>query len=380
MGVPVSQLFPWEHVVWSVGKATDNILSSDTYYSWFQKRDGKLKYKSERAYTNVVVHTAKRIGWQLAEHYTNVALEIGSGYINNALRWFGHKKVREQLKQIEAESATRQKEIAEYRKKKEEERKNNINGGKVYDDSTGKWVSVIDNGAAVDNELGTVTLDNGKTIRARDKYGRWVQEALSLAYDGEIEKQYTFYDGGQTGLQKQEVKTKTVAFFDLNAQVSQTTSKNIILNKVEGRDYTRKELVSGGDICFSIQGEVNSNEPGVYPSDEVKKLINICQYNGVVRVNHLIFQQFNVKNIIIQDFKLDAPTFKNIQPYSITCVAVEPDEKVVVEKDTIQIIDDAVASAGTSGWYKALLETKKEEINTGRGERNKFSIWLSNHI
>jgi hypothetical protein len=370
MAIPVSTFLPWEHVVWNIGKATDNILSSNTYYERFRNRDGAVKFKSERAYENVIVHTAKRVGLQLAEHYANVALEVGSGYINNVLRWFGHGNVRKAIKSIETQSVARQEEIKADRKKREE----------ILKKQEENLQSIIEAGERVDSCLGVLNLKkNNVQINALDAFGRAVPEALFLSYETKDPQMITYMEGTS----KKEVKSNYIFFFDVTAQVSQSTSKNIKLNQVEGRDFTRKELVSGGDICFSINGSINSNLPGVYPQDDVKRLIKICQYNGVVQVNHLLFKQFGVENIIIQDFKLGEQTYKNIQPYSITCVAVEPSDSVNLTADTIVVLNDVLASSDMSGWYKALLEQKKANVQSGQSsgnERNKTLMWLSNHI
>ena len=376
MAIPVSQLLPWEHVVWSVGAATQNILSSNTYYARFQNRDGVLYYKSERAYENVIVHTAKRIRYQLAEHYANVALEIGSGYANAAFRWLGHKNVRTAIDEIKSQNEARQAEI-----KADRERRKNI-----LENQAANSQIIIDAGEKVDSGLGVLKLeDSNDQVNALDAFGRLVPEALILSYKVKEPMDITYMEGPT----KRTVKSKQIFFYDVTPQVSQTTSKNVILNKVEGRDYTRKELVSGGDICFSISGAINSNLPGVYPQDDVKRLIKICQYNGVVQVNHLLFKQFGVDNIIIQDFKLESQTFKNIQPYTITCVAVEPSDNVQITTDTIVALNDVLANTDLSGWYKSLLERKKKEVETGKSEttqltdgkeRNKGIMWISNHI
>ncbi|MCD8080129.1 MAG: DUF6046 domain-containing protein [Bacteroides sp.] len=49
-----------------------------------------------------------------------------------------------------------------------------------------------------------------------------------------------------------------VNFVDLQPQVKVTTKNNVVLTQVQGRDYTRKELVSGGDFEISINGLITS--------------------------------------------------------------------------------------------------------------------------
>ena len=66
----------------------------------------------------------------------------------------------------------------------------------------------------------------------------------------------------------------SIAFCDLGATVSSQSSNNLILTKVQGRDYSRKELVSGGDINFTVTGKIVSNYPDIYPYE--LSLIHIC--------------------------------------------------------------------------------------------------------
>ena len=189
-----------------------------------------------------------------------------------------------------------------------------------------------------DNEqsYGHVSLE-GFDVQATDINGHKVPEALILYYKGE--QDITVTEDTIGGEKRTKGTTKYVYFVDTAAEVSCDTSKNVILTTVQGRDYSRKELVSGGDLKFSINGAAVSHVMDMYPENEVKKLISIAQYGGIVEVNNLIFGQFNVNKIIITSFRLEKQTCKNIQPYTMSCVAVEPDEDVVVVSDTIDLIN-----------------------------------------
>lgn len=362
---------PWSQVGVSLGRATDNILSSRSFYTRFKESsDGTLIYQSKRAYDSVLVHTAKQLGFQLAEHYANMATEFLSTQARYGLQWlFGHKRVRQAVEKAKTESAARQVEIKEAREKADKIRKKQAENVK----------SIIEAGAKVDDGLGKVQVEGGDYIFAEDAYGTWVKEALMLYYDTEDNIEYVEM---QNGTEASIIDTKTLVFYDVNAQVSQSTSKNIVLTKVQGRDYTRKELVSGGDIVFSVNGMANSNQPGVYPEGAVKKLIQLCQYNGVVKINHILAKQFGVTQVIIQDFKLGTQECKNEQPYSMTLVAVEPDEDVTVTKDTIMLINDVLADTDMAGWYQALLTEKAAQAQSGTSDsaRSKKLLWFANNI
>lgn len=182
-----------------------------------------------------------------------------------------------------------------------------------------------------EGKYGHVTLD-GDNFDAIDINNNPVPEALFLYYKGEQDVHVKNYQG-------KEFTTKYICFIDTAPEVSMGTTKNLLMTPVQGRDYSRKELISGGDLKFSISGNVVSHIPDMYPENDVKKLINIVEYGGIVEVYNMIFDQFNVNKILINDFQLGKQQYKNIQPYTLSCVAVEPDTDVVIVSDTIDMIN-----------------------------------------
>ena len=209
------------------------------------------------------------------------------------------------------------------------------------------------------NRYGEVELD-GRTFRAYDERGKIIREAMILHYKGENMITRTV-SGKPDNHNYEEIEenftTQHVVFIDLAPQISVQTKKNLVLTTVQGRDYTRKELVSGGDLVFSVSGNIVSNIPDMYPENDVKKLINIVEYGGIVEVNNMIFDQFNVNRLLIEDFRLERQDCKNVQPYSMTCVAVEPDTDVVVEADTIDLIDYKIKQNSPDRIVRVALNT-----------------------
>jgi hypothetical protein len=209
---------------------------------------------------------------------------------------------------------------------------------------------------------GRINAEGGHTIVAKDKYGNFVPESLMIYYDDE---QAHVVDDVQivAGVQKSvSYSTKTICHIDLSPQISMNSSKNIVMTQVQGRDYTRKELVSGGDLQFTINGNIVSDEQGVYPSDAVKKFVKMMQYNGILNINYMMLEQFNVNRIIVKDYSLGTQVYKNMQPYSITCVAVEPDEDVKIEKDTISVLNTELQLSPMNKWYQLILDNKLAEM------------------
>ncbi|MCS2889343.1 DUF6046 domain-containing protein [Bacteroides fragilis] len=97
---------------------------------------------------------------------------------------------------------------------------------------------------------------------------------------------------------------------------------------MQGRDYTRKEYISGGDLEITINGKITSKYPDVYPEAEVSRFIKLVQYKGVVDCDNTVLRQFNISQLIIQGYTLHPTDCRNVQPYSLNCVAVEPSEAV----------------------------------------------------
>lgn len=191
-----------------------------------------------------------------------------------------------------------------------------------------------------EKNYGWVDLEGFKAI-AKDINGNKVPEALILYYKGEQDITVRTDTINGNGPDSMDV-TKYVYFIDTAPEISFSTKKNLVMTPVQGRDFTRKELVSGGDMMFSVSGNVVSHIQGMYPENEMRKLINIAEHGGIIGANNLILGQFNVDHVIITDFHLEKQQFKNIQPYSMSIVAVEPDTDVVVESDTIDLINYSI--------------------------------------
>lgn len=309
----------WGNVKFNAGKAAANAASSVSW-AYTHSPAQEVIYRNNRAYKSVLVHVAKQLAMSEIEGQINKLFPKYQRYLEKTLR----KTVLEQQKSNQ--------------------------------------VQLIRNRESQMKEWGRITADGGHTIIAKDKYGNAVPESLMLFYDGDTDilvEDVKIVGNKQV---KDSYTTKTICFIDINPDVAIQSSKNIVMTTVQGRDYTRKELVSGGDLNFTVTGEIVSNEEGVYPENDVKKFIQIMQYGGVVNVNHFQFKQFNVDKIIIKDFNMQNQEFKNIQPYTFTCVAVEPDEDVVVKSDTIAVINREIEVSPMSKWYKLILNNKYAEI------------------
>lgn len=141
-----------------------------------------------------------------------------------------------------------------------------------------------------------------------------------------------------------------VKFVDLQPMVQVSSKNNIVLTTVQGRDYSRKEFVSGGDLEITINGKITSKYPDVYPESEVSKFLKLMQFKGVIDCDNTILRQFKISKLIVMNYSFQSSDYKNIQPYTLSCVAVEPSEAVEVKLAEEEKVDEALKH--TNKWIK----------------------------
>ena len=125
--------------------------------------------------------------------------------------------------------------------------------------------------------------------------GRTVADFLELS----ISEEGKYYDNSECKVLPNS-RYGLVTFVDLGPQVQVSSRNNILLTRVQGRDYTRKEYISGGDLEITINGKITSKYPDVYPEAEVSKFIRLVQYKGVIDCDNTVLRQFNISRLIIQ--------------------------------------------------------------------------------
>lgn len=175
--------------------------------------------------------------------------------------------------------------------------------------------------------------------------GNTVVDYLELT----IDKEGSYYDP-QSRKTEPNTQYGLVTFVDLQSAVQVSTKNNVVLTTVQGRDYTRKEYISGGDLEISITGKITSKYPGVYPEAEVSKFLRLMQFKGVLACDHTILRQFKVSQLIVLSYALGNPDYRNIQPYTLQCVAVEPSQAVEVKDTEQEKVDQAVKY--TNKWLR----------------------------
>lgn len=182
--------------------------------------------------------------------------------------------------------------------------------------------------------------------------GRVVADFLELS----ISKEGNYYDTA-SGKVEPNSKYGEMAFIDLQPMVQVGSKNNIVMTQVQGRDYTRKEYISGGDLEVSINGKITSKYPDVYPEAEVSKFLKLMQFKGVIDCDNTILRQFKIERLIVLNYSLPTTDCRNVQPYSLSCVAVEPSESIELKIAQQEKVDDAIRE--TNKWIKI--------VNIGRG-------------
>lgn len=74
------------------------------------------------------------------------------------------------------------------------------------------------------------------------------------------------------------------------------------------------------------------------------------QYKGVLDCDNTILRQFGITQLIILNYTLSPSDYRNIQPYSLSCVAVEPAEAVQLKLAEEERVDTAIKH--TNKWIK----------------------------
>jgi hypothetical protein len=175
--------------------------------------------------------------------------------------------------------------------------------------------------------------------------GRTVQDYLELSIPAE-----GCYFDAVSGKIESNSHYGLATFVDLQPQVQVSSKNNVVLTTVQGRDYTRKEFISGGDLEISITGKMTSKYPDVYPEGELSKFLKLMQYKGVVNCDHTVLRQFHIAQLILLNYTLPPSDCRNIQPYTLSCLAVEPSEAVELKTAKEEEVD--VAMAHSNKWIR----------------------------
>lgn len=313
----------------------DNISASSIKSSLFKALSGDdspITYKNTHAYKSVLVYRAQRMAVQAASQVVTNALESGLNKLKSTLK--SKLKLTENNTTSVSESSTY----------------NVVQDTFPTDDSLHYGRKLMY------EEKGSTSVVH--TFYPRAINGKAVYESLILSY--ETEEPYTFYDR----MDDTTYKTSTVLFYDLAPQIDVQSEKNVVLTKVQGRDYSRKELVAGGDMSFTVSGVMVDKKRGNYPAEQVKYFLDVMKYGGILSVNNILFNNYGVYKVLITGFSMQQPEGKNMQPYSFSCVAVESTSNEELY-DTINAVISSVMED---------MSTKEQSLTSAQAEGETASI------
>lgn len=223
-----------------------------------------------------------------------------------------------------------------------------LNGKKKTEVIGQRWIdSELKKQEEEKKSYGKMRLDEG-TVYALDDWGCISPDALMLGIDTDTDITITQQFPGYTGNPINEkdkntimntVRTKTLVWYDTTALITINSDKNLVATRVAGRDYSRKELISNGDIRFSVSGQITSGKPDIYPTEEVKKFIKCMQYKGIVKINNQVLDQFGITHIVIENFNLQPREgYKAVQSYSFSAIGLQPEKENIITEDTVSIL------------------------------------------
>lgn len=218
-------------------------------------------------------------------------------------------------------------------------------------------------------ENGAMKVNNGTdVILALDFVGNWCPDAvmLGIPVEPKVSISQSYVNDVSTNKTRRELKrnisSDTLVWYDVTGLITIQNERKLIITPVTGRDFSRKELMSNGDVTFTITGRMNSNLPDVYPTEEVQKFIQIMQYKGPVKICSQLLSQYNIEKMVITGYSLPQKEgYRNIQEYTINCVGVQPQKDVKVTEDTILSLNREInlaVEAKQTMWQKLLDEAK----------------------
>ncbi|MGL5692201.1 MAG: DUF6046 domain-containing protein [Bacteroidales bacterium] len=182
---------------------------------------------------------------------------------------------------------------------------NDIYGGLVGR-KKGKYLTLIDNGLPVLEEAPFLNM-----------FGYEVRDYLIL--EGKTQSNsYSVKNIPTANVSSDLIDQR---FVDFHAVMKVSEKKNILMTQVQGRDRTRKEYISGGDLIINVSGKIVSKHPDIYPSAEVEKLYALLNSKEIVSCNSPFLTMFGISGMVILDYDIPQNSeFKNVQHYSFTAV------------------------------------------------------------
>lgn len=161
-----------------------------------------------------------------------------------------------------------------------------------------------------------------------------------------------------------QLEANGIKFVDAHAILKVNENKNILMTKVQGRDLTRKEYISGGDYMISITGKIVSPYQDVYPTEDVTLLLKILKHKGVIKCRSPFLDMFEISTMIVLSYDLPQSIgFSNVQNYTISAVFEKSIEAIKYDDaQRKKILEAKAALDELIAKHEGILETNEETI------------------
>lgn len=107
--------------------------------------------------------------------------------------------------------------------------------------------------------------------------------------------------------------------------------KKIVKTDITGRDGTVKEYINQDDWQVTINGVITGAN-GVYPTQAVMALHDICNAPVSIPAVSWYLQNFNIYNLVIETFAFDQePGGISKQNFTLNCISDKPIELILVK-------------------------------------------------
>lgn len=113
-------------------------------------------------------------------------------------------------------------------------------------------------------------------------------------------------------------------------EVSQ--QRNIVKTIINGRNGSVKEFINNGDYSLKIQGFFATQNPDVYPEEDVKVLVSYLEAPVSLKItNSFLNNYFNINQMVVEELKFEQVVGqRNIQFFTINASSDRPFEVIEI--------------------------------------------------
>lgn len=102
--------------------------------------------------------------------------------------------------------------------------------------------------------------------------------------------------------------------------------KNIVKTSIQGRDGTVKEYIGLGDYAITVEGELTTEFPNVYPKDDADLLIKILTHPAEVAIACEFLAQFGITHVVVENYDISQKVgSRNTVPFRLNLISDAPE-------------------------------------------------------